>query len=1263
MKTTFFKNALMISLLIMVCFFNIMAQPPDMYWTGSMGDNWFEPNNWTPFGVPSRENKVIIPDELTDPVIVWDEAHAKSVSVQSGANLTLAFGGDLVLGDVSTYQDYLVYLSIGSSSTVTVNVESSVTIHGGNPSLFNYGILVNHGIIEIIEPLCHVIDMQNSDLTNHGTIIVRRDNYPSCPDGVQEALICWNTNILNTGLMDIRFAGGFGNIKCYNSSNFDNANGQIYSDGIYISNSTLTNQACSVIGTSAGISEGGTAYIDNQGWMYVGGGLDISENSGTIYKPSGGIYSISINIGILHFTPPPIENTWEGDVSTDWHDCSNWSLGQLPHKYQKAIVPLSTNHPIMTKSALVSNVELQTNSFLSVEAGALMLIDGTFTPFPSDNGILTLGGSTMHVKSDGTLYIRDLNATAIEVNGQFTNEGPLKIQYHYGRGIYVNDGTFSDIGGVIDIAETPFATGIQVGLDGTFIAQVGSQIFIKNAGGHGIENAGQVDIWDATIDMQNINLEGISNGAWATFNNHTGTITMDNVRMGIANYFSDYFQGGFFNSSGSETSISISNADSSGIYNEFDIFMNDLTIENAEAYGIDNRRNFTLNGNLSISNTQNIGINNVSYDLLNTANFFNNHGGIVVEIDLFPQNVGIWNADNAVFDNYDCSTIQCNGQIIDYFYSGIYNNGTIIETNADNSGILLNNGTILNYNGGTFTAATNNGTINDYTGDAPTDICWTGCADNNWHNPNNWLGNAVPQSFDKVVIQGFGSNPVVTDADAALRSLVIENGATLTLEDGIQVLIVGALNSGDDPAELRVGLGSTLTIGSTFPSDAAIFVTNASQGIINEGDLVNYGTLDISTFITPHNYGTMDNDGTIVINALENCLMGIENIGTINNNGQMEVTGGVLANVYLSEFGPDAGQFFNNTTGMLTLNQSLGNGISLNGSSVVQFQNDGTLYINNPSNRGILLSEGGNQFNNNGLLSIDGSGLNGISILCFSCPTPSTFTNTGRITIHNLGDSDNPTTNRAGIRLVGGAFNSTSGSIDIKNEGASVLSGVEEAIYGDTNCSINNSGCSLIIAEDRINIYSGTLTNSGNIIERSSDDSYIDQNTGTILNLNGGTFNIDFGTGRLIDYSPNYLFDIVWTGCTSTNWHEPNNWHTGTLPLEDDLVLILPEVNCQVFDEDITARMVWLEGDAHLSLSNDNTLTVNGTGTAATDGIRIRNESRIWVNPGSAIHVNNADDDGIDIRDNSFLFNQGFVVINGTAEAGIYLKKWCSFYQ
>lgn len=68
-------------------------------WNGSAGANWNTAASWTPSGVPTASDCVVIPDVTNDPIITGTnyDAFAYSVRVLSGGNLTLSSNNNLTV--------------------------------------------------------------------------------------------------------------------------------------------------------------------------------------------------------------------------------------------------------------------------------------------------------------------------------------------------------------------------------------------------------------------------------------------------------------------------------------------------------------------------------------------------------------------------------------------------------------------------------------------------------------------------------------------------------------------------------------------------------------------------------------------------------------------------------------------------------------------------------------------------------------------------------------------------------------------------------------------------------------------------------------------------------------------------------------------------------------------------------------------------------------------------------------------------------------
>lgn len=75
-------------------------------WTGATDTNWFTAENWSCGLLPTAQNDVLIPANVSNkPVVTSGLANAKSLTVQNGASINVAFGGTLNLVNTVFIED------------------------------------------------------------------------------------------------------------------------------------------------------------------------------------------------------------------------------------------------------------------------------------------------------------------------------------------------------------------------------------------------------------------------------------------------------------------------------------------------------------------------------------------------------------------------------------------------------------------------------------------------------------------------------------------------------------------------------------------------------------------------------------------------------------------------------------------------------------------------------------------------------------------------------------------------------------------------------------------------------------------------------------------------------------------------------------------------------------------------------------------------------------------------------------------------------
>jgi hypothetical protein len=91
-------------------------------WDGSTDNNWNVDANWTPSGVPTSADCVVIPDVTNDPVIsAAPDGVGYSLAVYNGAQLTINSSQNLTITDKVTVQSTGIFTINNSASLIQIN--------------------------------------------------------------------------------------------------------------------------------------------------------------------------------------------------------------------------------------------------------------------------------------------------------------------------------------------------------------------------------------------------------------------------------------------------------------------------------------------------------------------------------------------------------------------------------------------------------------------------------------------------------------------------------------------------------------------------------------------------------------------------------------------------------------------------------------------------------------------------------------------------------------------------------------------------------------------------------------------------------------------------------------------------------------------------------------------------------------------------------------------------------------------------------------
>lgn len=276
-----------------------------MSWTGAKNTDWNEACNWSPIGVPTSTNDIIIPAApSTQPTLISTAGVARSVQIESGATLTIGSSGQLTINSYKTFIASGILSSAAFQNSGTLDNSGRLLLGTTNP-IGDYG-LWNTGIV-------HNYDS--------GEITVDR----SATRGIFNAGAFSNAAALTIGGISNVGSKGIFNISIFNNNAGGNisvdrvVNNGIFNDGTFSNTAILTIGGIDIPGAS-GISNYATFTNNAGGEISIDRTTNtaISNSSGTFTNAAkltiGGIASVS-NWGI--FNNATFNNETGGDISID----------------------------------------------------------------------------------------------------------------------------------------------------------------------------------------------------------------------------------------------------------------------------------------------------------------------------------------------------------------------------------------------------------------------------------------------------------------------------------------------------------------------------------------------------------------------------------------------------------------------------------------------------------------------------------------------------------------------------------------------------------------------------------------------------------------------------------------------------------------------------------------------------------------------------------------------------------------------------------
>lgn len=106
---------------------------------------------------------------------------------------------------------------------------------------------------------------------------------------------------------------------------------------------------------------------------------------------------------------------------------------------------------------------------------------------------------------------------------------------------------------------------------------------------------------------------------------------------------------------------------------------------------------------------------------------------------------------------------------------------------------------------------------------------WTGAIDHNWHNPLNWSLEAVPDINSLAIITNVPNYPIISVATATTKSIVIQSGARLDVNNKDFSSEFNVVNDGT----INITGNPIITIGGNLNSENGTFNSGNSKTIFN----------------------------------------------------------------------------------------------------------------------------------------------------------------------------------------------------------------------------------------------------------------------------------------------------------------------------------------------------------------------------------------------------------------------------------------------
>ncbi|MGR3810139.1 choice-of-anchor D domain-containing protein [Jiulongibacter sp. NS-SX5] len=397
---------------------SVATATEDMTWYGSVSTDWNNACNWSPNGLPSATNNIVIPSGTPFQAIVnVNNAVANSVEIQHNANFTIA-----------------------STGVLTINGFKSVGIPSSNTSFYNEGVFTNNGLLNIgTGGSAGSYGINNEeDITNNAGAVIRIENTTSIGlrndafsefNNLGEVSIGRNSAVGSIGFNnrgELLNTGGTIGIDNSTLYGFDNGVGNVTNTGSitigrnasvgdygFFNGGELINSSTGVLTIDSSNTEGfrgfGSGDILNSGLIEIGknnavGTTAISTSDEFINNECGqilifqGVFDISTNDEVINrgyfFVNNDIENSGTFTNKGTFKYATFSGSGSFTNTTDSAVV-INDAIPIFTYGGTFNGTidGIFTNNLATISAGSFTA-PNTFTA----NGSLPVGTQTLYAK-------------------------------------------------------------------------------------------------------------------------------------------------------------------------------------------------------------------------------------------------------------------------------------------------------------------------------------------------------------------------------------------------------------------------------------------------------------------------------------------------------------------------------------------------------------------------------------------------------------------------------------------------------------------------------------------------------------------------------------------------------------------------------------------------------------------------------------------------------------------------------------------------